>query len=284
MKTLLSEIFHEHNYWKQWKENNIEFYTNRDKNPVSYFLVEYIDCTQFENEEKEVRNALNNLEKRFLSFDNKEKAIKKSIARSFKDVEDIAQLDKNTSAIYAVKLSNMNVLDNYRNIIYSIEESPKYFKRYVLPYNDLQLNELKQALTTDVKDATFEELLTEIANDIEKKEHKEFDEANNDDNNNYKNYYKLLKGADHDNAYELAIRLFSKIPFLQYQFKPTTSAYSLEKMIKGDLDEELKKFDGKVADQIESIDEYLKLDQSVIPDEIINEELNKLLEMGGNEQ
>lgn len=254
---ILERLFKEHKFIKQWEDKNIEFYVNVDKNRVSYFIINYIDCTQFEAIEDAVRVALNDLEKRYMSFDNQEMALKKNIAKSFSNVDEIAQIDKNTSAIYVMKFSNMNLLDKYRNLIYSIEESSVYFKRYILAYNDIQLAGLKQVIN-DYENKTIESVLTDLAN-------------------NKDNYYQLLKGGNHDSSYELIIRLFSKIPFLQYQFRVTAEEYSLEDMVKDAIDEEIQKYEALVSEEIEDIDKYLEIDQASISDDSINSELNKLL-------
>ncbi len=255
---ILERLFKEHKFIKQWEDKNIEFYANIDKNIVSYFIVNYIDCTQFEDNEDSVKDALNDLEKRYVSFDDQEMTLKKNIAKSFSNADEIAQIDKNTSAIYVVKFSNMSILDKYRNLIYSIEESSVYFKRYILPYNDIQLVGLTRAIN-DYEDKTIESVLTDLA-----------------DNEDY--YYQLLKGENHNNTYELVIRLFSKIPFLQYQFRATSDENSLEDMVKGALDEEIQKFDELVSEEIKDIDKYLEINQTSISDDFINSELEKLFE------
>ena len=133
MKIVLKRLFEEHKFIKQWEDGNLEFYVNSDKNMVSYFIVNYIDCTQFEDKEETVRDALNDLENRYMDFDNQEVAVKKYIAKSFPNSDEIPQIDKNTSAIYVMKFSNIDILNRYRNLIYAIEESSIYFKRYILP-------------------------------------------------------------------------------------------------------------------------------------------------------
>ena len=57
MKIVLKRLFEEHKFIKQWEDGNLEFYVNSDKNMVSYFIVNYIDCTQFEDKEETVRDA-----------------------------------------------------------------------------------------------------------------------------------------------------------------------------------------------------------------------------------
>lgn len=257
MKIVLKRLFEEHKFIKQWEDGNLEFYVNSDKNMVSYFIVNYIDCTQFEDKEETVRDALNDLENRYMDFDNQEVAVKKYIAKSFPNSDEIPQIDKNTSAIYVMKFSNIDILNRYRNLIYAIEESSIYFKRYILSYSDIQLEGLKEVID-DYEDKTIETVLTDL--------------ADNEDN-----YYQLLRGKNHNSIYELVIRLFSKIPFLQYHFRATSEEYSLEDMVGEAMDKETQKYDRLVSEGIEEIEKYLDIDQISITEEFINSELDKLL-------
>lgn len=257
MQEVLERLFKEHGFLKQWEiDRNVEFYVNSDKNLVSYFIVNYIDCSSFEDDENKVKEALNNLEKQYMNFNNQEESLKKSIAKTFSNIDEVAQIDKNTSAIYAMKFSDMNILDRYRNLIYSIEESSVYFKRYILPYNENQLLGIKQVIS-DYEEKTIEEVLTDLADDD-------------------KNYYQLLRGGNHS-TYELVIRLFSKIPFLQYKFKATSEEYSLEDMVNDSLDVMLKKYDDLISEETEDIDKYVDIDEDEITEDFIDSELDKLL-------
>lgn len=257
MQEVLERLFKEHGFLKQWEtDRNVEFYVNADKNLVSYFIVNYIDCSTFEDDENKVKEALNNLENHYMNFDNQEESLKKSIAKTFSNINEVAQIDKNTSAIYVMKFSDMNILDRYRNLIYSIEESSVYFKRYILPYNENQLLGLKQVIN-DYEEKTIEGVLTDLADDEE-------------------SYYQLLRGGNHS-TYELVIRLFSKIPFLQYRFKATSEEYSLEDMVNDSLDETLKKYDDLISEETEDIDKYLDIDEDEITEEFVASELDKLL-------
>lgn len=257
MQEVFERLFKEHGFQKQWEaDDNIEFYINTDKSIVSYFIVNYIDCTTFENEEKEVKKALNRLEQRYMDFDNQDDSLKKSIAKTFIDSNEVAQIDKNTSAIYVMKFSDMNILDRYRNLIYSIEESSVYFKRYILAYNQNQLAGLKQVIN-DYDGKSIQEVLTDLA-----------------DNEN--NYYQLLKGGNHS-TYELVIRLFSKVPFLQYIFKASSEEYSLEDMVNDALNEKLKKYDELISSEEENLEKYLEIIEDEMSEEDILSEFDKLL-------
>lgn len=257
MQKVLERLFKEHGFQKQWENNSdIEFYINTDKNMVSYFIVNYIDCTTFENDEDAVKNALNRLEEIYMNFDDLGKSLKKNIAKTFIDSNEVAQIDKNTSAVFVVKFSDMNVLDKYRNLIYSIEESAVYFKRYILAYNQIQLDGLKQELNVN-EGKTIQEVLTDLANDEN-------------------SYYQLLRGGNHS-TYELVIRLFSKIPFLQYIFKDSSEEYSLVDMVNDALDIKLKKYDDLISAEENDLEKYLEIVEDEISEEDILSKFDELL-------
>lgn len=174
--------------------------------------------------------------------------------KSFDNEQDISQLDKNTSAIYLVKFSETNILKKYRNLIYSIEESPNYFKRYILPYTEKQVSELKQVIT-NYDNKNIIELLSDLADEEE-------------------NYYSLMNGTNDNSVYELVIRLFSKIPFLQYRFKATSDDISLEKMVKDALDDNLIKYDEAIRENRNKIAELIDLEK----EEFREEEIEKIFD------
>lgn len=150
------------------------------------------------------------------------------------------------------------MLTKYRNLIYSIEESPNYFKRYILPYTEKQVVGLKNVLS-DYSDKNIVEILSELA-DVEE------------------NYYSLMNGTNYNSVYELVIRLFSKIPFLQYKFKATSDDISLEKMVKDALANDLVKYDEAIkANKIE-IEDSIELEEIAITEKEIDVILNKLME------
>ena len=143
-------------------------------------------------------------------------------------------------------------------MIYSIEESPNYFKRYILPYTEKQVVGLKNVLS-DYSDKNIVEILSELA-DVEE------------------NYYSLMNGTNYNSVYELVIRLFSKIPFLQYKFKATSDDISLEKMVKDALGNDLVKYDEAIkANKIE-LEDLIGLEEIAITETEIDAILNKLME------
>jgi hypothetical protein len=90
-----------------------------------------IDCREFEDDEQKVKLALDELEKLYATKSKDNSTLRSKILEQFKSTQEASQIDKNTSAIYLLLFNNIEQLNNYRNEVYSIEESPNYFKRYV---------------------------------------------------------------------------------------------------------------------------------------------------------
>ena len=172
-----------------------------------------------------------------------------------------AQIDKNTSAIYPIKLNSLNNLDKYRNLIYSVEESPYYFRRFVLPYTEKQVVELKKIIS-DYPDKNIANVLSDIANQEDA-------------------YYELAGHRNLDNAYELVIRLFSKIPFLQYNFVAQQKPMEVEKRIKSEMNAELLKYHELICKSCLDIDKYIKVLGLSKDDAAIEAEMKKRLEKRG---
>lgn len=258
MKEIMIKLFKQYNFVKTWKENNRMFFVNADKSVVSYFILNFIDCTNILDEEELIRAELGKLEKDYVDAENDKEGIKYSVINSFENNQEVSQIDKNTSAIYLVKFSEVNILSKYRNLIYSIEESPDYFRRYILPYTEKQVVGLKNVLS-DYSDKNIVEILSELADEEE-------------------NYYSLMNGTNTNSVYELVIRLFSKIPFLQYKFKATSDDISLEKMVNDALRDDLVKYDYAIKENMIAIEELIALDKDEITEKDIDEILSELIE------
>ena len=87
-----------------------------------------------------------------------------------------------------------------------------------------------------------------------------------------------MNGTNYNSVYELVIRLFSKIPFLQYKFKATSNDISLEKMVKDALDDDLVKYDEAIKENRIEIEELIELEEIDISEKEIDIILNKLIE------
>ena len=258
MKDIMIKLFEEYNFIKTWEENNKMFFVNADKNIVSYFILNFIDCTHISDDEELIKKELSKLEEEYVESGNEKKGIKYSIISSFENTQEVSQIDKNTSAIYLVEFSEINMLSKYRNLIYSIEESPDYFKRYILPYTEKQVAGLKNVLV-DYSDKNIIEILSQLA-DVEE------------------NYFSLMNGANNNSVYELVIRLFSKIPFLQYRFKATSDDISLEKIVKNFLTDDLVEYDEVIKENRITLEEFISLEKDYITEKEIDKIINQLIE------
>ena len=249
----MDKLFEQYKFTKTWEEDNKMFYVNTDKNIVSYFILNFIDCTNILDNEELIRAELEKLEEEYIETESDKKGIKYSIINSFKTMQEISQIDKNTSAIYLVKFSEENMLTNYRNLIYSIEESPNYFKRYILPYTEKQVEGLKKVLSGH-NDKNIVEIFSELADS-------------------------LMHGTNYNSVYELVIRMFAKIPFLQYKFKATSDDISLEKMVNNELYYDLQKYDEAIKENKIEIEDLIELEQKMdITEKEIDESIQKFIE------
>ncbi len=258
MNEIMINLFKEYNFIKLWEDNNRIFFTNTNKTVVSYFILNFIDCSDISDDDNYLREELSKLEEEYIDSSNEKSGIKYSIIDSFEDKQEVAQIDKNTSAIYLVKFSEINMLAKYRNLIYSIEESPNYFKRYILPYTEKQVVGLNKVLS-DYKDRNIVEILTDLADDEE-------------------NYYSLMNAKNSNSIYELVIRLFSKVPFLQYKFRAKSDEISLEKIVNDALDDNLKIYDQAIIKNKIDIEELISQEEDDISEKEVDKILSKLLE------
>lgn len=258
MNEIMNMLFEQYNFVKIWEEDNRMFFVNTDKRVVSYFLLNFIDCTNIPDDENLIKEELGKLEKDYIETKNDKKGIKFSVIDAFENKQEISQIDKNTSAIYLVKSTEVNTLTKYRNLVYSIEESPNYFKRYILLYSEKQVDELKKILF-DYRNKNIVEILSELADEEE-------------------NYYSLMNGTNENSVYELVVRLFSKIPFLQYKFKATSNEISLEKMVKDSLTDDLVKYDEAIKENRIDVEVLINLEEIEEKEQDIDKILSKLIE------
>lgn len=137
MKSIIDLIFKQYSYVAEEKVqlDAIGFYKHSDKNIASYFLINNVDCREFEENEKLMKIALERLERDYSILDDSQnETIKMIIQKSFDNNQEASQIDKNTSAIYLIQFNDMKNLNLHRNLIYAIEESPNYFKRYIVNF------------------------------------------------------------------------------------------------------------------------------------------------------
>lgn len=262
MKELIQQVFAAYGFKEKWKEDDIEFFSAEEEDKTSFFLVNYIDATDEAITDTELLTKLNQLEKDYIDEDPNGKGLKRKIQELFSEnISIAAQIDKNTSAIYPIKLKTLNNLDRYRNLIYSVEESPHYFRRFILPYTDNQVQELK-GIILDYSDKNIVNILSEIANQEDA-------------------YYDLAGHRNLDNAYELVIRLFSKIPFVQYNFIAEQKPMAVEKRIESEMKQELLEYHTLISQKCMDINDYIKASKLQVDDSSVEAEIQKRLAKRG---
>ena len=261
MNELIAKIFNSYKYIEVTEvgKSNLSFYKHELQEIANYFIINTIDCREFEDNEEQVIHAMEQLEKEYsIGSDTNNVSLKQQIIDSFNNVKEASQIDKNTSAIYLMLFKNIENLNNYRNAVYSIEESPNYFKRYVLPYTQKQMDQLNLAFT-QYQDRSLVDALCQI--------------VDNEDN-----YFELANGKVLDSTYGLAIRIFSKLPFLQYKFKTELTPEPIEKQVERNINEELIKYHEILSNNEISIEKLLLLEDDLVLDETtLDKEIQKML-------
>jgi hypothetical protein len=261
MNELIDKIFKSYKYIEvaDIGRSNIAFYKHECAEIANYFLVYTIDCREFEENEEQIKRALEQLEKEYSKSTNPDNcSLKQQIIESFNNIKEASQVDKNTSAIYLLLFENIENLNKCRNTVYSIEESPNYFKKYVLPYTQNQLNQLNNELF-QISDGLLNDALCQIVDSED-------------------GYFKLVGGKDLESAYGLAIRMFSKLPFLQYKFKTEMAPEPIEKRVEGNLKAELIKHHNILKDNKLTIENILELEGDFkLENDELDKEIKKLL-------
>lgn len=259
MRELIQQIFTTYGFNEKWRDDDIEFYATSVEDKTSFFLIDYIDASNEGITSTSLFAMLKKFEKDYINENINGKGIKNKIQKLFIDNARVAaQIDKNTSAIYLIKLDSINNLERYKNLIYSIEESPNYFRRFILPYTDNQVNELKRIIS-DYPDKNIVNVLSEIANQEDA-------------------YYDLAGHRNLDNAYELIIRFFSKIPFLQYNFVAEQKPMAVEKRIESKMKPELFRYHTLICNKCVDVSEYIKISNLPEDDTSVEAEIQKRLE------
>lgn len=92
----------------------------------------------------------------------------------------------------------------------------------------------------------------------------------------------IKKGIIYEaNVYEFVIRLFSKVPFLQYNFKAEQKPMTIEQRIDLDLSKSLRRYHNCVKQKVDSIEQLLQLSDYIPNDGDLDAEISVLI--GGKE-
>ena len=176
---------------------------------------------------------------------------------------------KNTSLIVLVKADS--VFDEYKlsNKIYDIEESPYFFKRYVILYTDKQMK-----LIENINVGQYQSILS--------------------DKKKFVDYKKSKKGEDNFNSklkndvliYDIISKLYIKIPFLVYKFDGDDKLPILAECINEALDDKQKKIRDILIDVDLESDSYYELFNDSLEnptEEEIEKKYNEILNEISNE-
>lgn len=69
----MDKLFEQYKFTKTWEEDNKMFYVNTDKNIVSYFILNFIDCTNILDNEELIRAELEKLEEEYIETESDKK-------------------------------------------------------------------------------------------------------------------------------------------------------------------------------------------------------------------
>ena len=73
MNEIINKLFEQYNFAKTWEEDNRMFYVNTDKNIVSYFILNFIDCSNILDKEESIREKLGKLDKEYINAESDKK-------------------------------------------------------------------------------------------------------------------------------------------------------------------------------------------------------------------
>lgn len=253
MRELLKNIFESYEFENNWADKNIEFYSSVNEKRTDFYIINYIDTTNQRLDSAILTKLINQLEEDYIRDNEKDKNIKEKIKGLFEDKTKAARIDKNISSIYPIKFSSLDNLDTFRNIIYAVEESSYFFRRYVLPYTEQQLIELKDWIE-GWPDKDISSALSAYVNDNDK-------------------YKSFSKHENTNDAYELVIRLFAKIPFLQFSFETSDKPISVKQQINSHISENLTDIHVLIEKSSTNIDDYINELKIDITDVAIEKEI-----------
>jgi hypothetical protein len=127
-----------------------------------------------------------------------------------------------------------------------------------LPYTQKQIEQLKNSLS-QFSDRSLVDALCQI--------------VDNEDS-----YFKLVEGKELDSTYGLVIRMFSKLPFLQYKFKAELAPEPIEKQVERNLIDKQIKYHWILNNNETNIEEILLLEDDLkIDEDDLEKEIKKML-------
>lgn len=151
------------------------------------------------------------------------------------EIKSEPAFERNSDLIILLNLKNLGDFNTHEQKIFSIEEDPYYFKKYVLYYSDEEVNLLANKSISDLRKIILDRNLFIT----------------------YKNY------PNYPSLYSFAARFFIKIPFLHVPVNeikmPSIDVMLKESLLANDLvtfEENLTKIINDKADQSEILKEF----------------------------
>ena len=109
MISIIDSIMQQFSYRQEekFRWDDLYFYKHSDKNIASYFLINCIDCSQFETDEEKLKAELDRLESIYPAGNNQQsEPIKLLIQNLFDNNKEASQIDKNTSTLYLLRFED----------------------------------------------------------------------------------------------------------------------------------------------------------------------------------
>lgn len=203
MKELINKVFEENNF------NNIEinnpyseevnFFGNYSKNATNFYLVLFLDEIENDFLFEKVPRYFEEIKKMKTGYDER--------------------IDKNLSMIVCYKETKNDSFEKRNKLFFDIEEDPYYFKKYLLSYNDMEVNVVNKEFYQGNK-------LTDFINSVVI-------------NSKYFEEFKTEQDSDHSNLYKICSKMMIKIPVINLEYKKDeleNLSYKINEMME---DEEL---------------------------------------------
>lgn len=151
------------------------------------------------------------------------------------EIKSEPAFERNTDLIILLKLDNLGDFNTHEQKIFSIEEDPYYFKKYVLYYSDEEKNILENKSINDLRNVIL--------------------------NRDLFNAYK--KNPNYPSLYSFSARFFIKVPFLHVPVNeiemPSIEVMLKESLLADDLvtfDDNLTKIINEKCDHVEILKEF----------------------------
>lgn len=151
------------------------------------------------------------------------------------EIKSEPAFERNSDLIILLNLKNLGDFNTHEQKIFSIEEDPYYFKKYVLYYSDEEVNLLANKSISDLKKVILDRSL----------------------------FITYKKNPNYPSLYSFAARFFIKVPFLHVPVNeiemPSIEVMLEERLLADNLvtfDDNLTKIINKKCDHVEILKEF----------------------------